>query len=87
MSAGLPLVASNFPVWTNLINQFECGIAVDPDDPKAIAAAIEYMFRNPEEAEAMRRRGRDAILGGYNWSVDSRILVELYDDLAGLIRA
>lgn len=88
MSAGLPLVASNFPVWKSLIDQFGCGIAVDPDDPKAIAAAINYMFRNPEEAEAMGRRGRAAILGGYNWSVDSGILVGMYDDLAaGLVRA
>lgn len=83
MSAGLPLVASDFPVWKNLIEQFECGIAVDPNDPAAIAAAIEYMFRNPVEAEDMGRRGRDAILNGYNWSVDSNILVDLYDRLTG----
>lgn len=88
MSAGLPLVASNFPVWKQLIDQLQCGIAVDPDDPQAIAAAIEYLFRNPSEAEAMGRRGRDAILGGYNWSVDSATLIALYDDLsAGLNRA
>lgn len=83
MSAGLPLVASDFPVWRNLIEQFECGIAVDPNDPAAIAAAIEYMFRNPTEAEAMGRRGRDAILNGYNWSVDGNTLVNLYDRLTG----
>ena len=82
MSAGLPLVASNFPIWKNLIDQFGCGIAVDPNDPKEIAGAIEYMFRNPHEAEAMGRRGREAILDGYNWTVDSRILVDLYDRLS-----
>jgi glycosyltransferase involved in cell wall biosynthesis len=81
MSAGLPLVASNFPVWKALLERFECGIAVDPNDPAAVAKAIAFLLSNPEEAEAMGRRGQRAVLEGYNWGVDERELGRMYERL------
>lgn len=81
MSAGLPLVASNFPVWRQLIERFQCGIAVDPNDPKQIAEAIAYLLTRPEEAEAMGKRGQDAVMSEYNWTIDGERLVKLYDSL------
>src|SRR5699024_964697 len=36
MNAGLPIICSNFPVWKQFIETYECGIAVDPFDEEAI---------------------------------------------------
>lgn len=79
MSAGLPIIVSNFPIWRRLIEQIGCGICVDPGDYQAIADAITWIMDNPHEAQAMGARGREAVLGGYNWDVDAKNLVAMYN--------
>jgi glycosyltransferase involved in cell wall biosynthesis len=81
LSAGLPLVASDFPVWRAFIERYQCGLVVNPADPQAIGEAISYLLRNPAEAEAMGARGRAAVLGSYNWGQDGAKLVEMYEGL------
>ena len=81
LSAGVPIIASAFPVWKNLVERLGCGIAVDPMDADAVAEAIAFMLANPDEAEAMGKRGQEAVLSDYNWSHDAAKLVALYRDL------
>ena len=44
MSAGLPVIASNFPEWKTIINETNCGICVDPLDPNQISNAIHTIL-------------------------------------------
>jgi glycosyltransferase involved in cell wall biosynthesis len=81
MSAGLPVVASNFPAWRALIEQAGCGLVVDPLDADQIASAITWILDHPAEAEAMGKRGQQAVCATYNWSTQERNLVALYDRL------
>jgi glycosyltransferase involved in cell wall biosynthesis len=81
MGAGLPVIASDFPLWRRLVQDPGCGIVVNPLDPKAIASAIEYILTNPVEAEAMGSRGQTAVLERYNWNQEAEKLVSLYTDL------
>jgi glycosyltransferase involved in cell wall biosynthesis len=81
MSAGLPLVASGFPLWRGFVEGAGCGLIVDPRDPQAIARAIERLLADPEEAEQMGRRGRLAIAECLNWQKEFQGLLELYDRL------
>ena len=81
MAAGLPVVASNFPRLKNFIDRHRCGLTVDPHDTKAVADAIEYLFTHPEEAEAMGRRGREAIEENFNWEKQAEKLVAMYESL------
>ena len=81
MSAGLPVVASDFLLWRSIIQQNDCGILVDPLKPAAIAEAIRWLLERPTEAEAMGQRGRDAARRVYNWENEERKLVELYSQL------
>jgi glycosyltransferase involved in cell wall biosynthesis len=81
MSAGIPVIASDFPLWREIIEGVRCGLVVDPLDPRAIAQAIEYLMTHDEEAEAMGARGREAIRDSYNWEIEERKLVELYSGL------
>ena len=83
MAAGLPVVASDFPVWRRVVEGAGCGLLVDPMDPAAIAKAIDWIFAHPDEAEAMGRRGKEAVLTHYNWEAEGRILVALYRRLLG----
>jgi glycosyltransferase involved in cell wall biosynthesis len=82
MAAGLPIVASDFPLWRDLLSRIGCGLLVDPMDPQSIAGAVEYLLRHPGEAEAMGRRGREAVEREFHWRGEGERLLALYDDLA-----
>lgn len=81
MSAGIPVVASNFPLWKEIVEGNNCGICVDPLNPEEIANAIEYLLKHPEEAKEMGENGRRAVEEEYNWDKESRKLVEIYREL------
>jgi len=83
MAAGLPVVASNFPLWKEIVEGNRCGITVDPLDPKAIAQAIEYLLTHPEEARQMGENGRRAVEEKYNWGKEAGKLLTLYKELVG----
>jgi glycosyltransferase involved in cell wall biosynthesis len=83
MSAGLPVVASDFPLWRGIVQRHRCGVVVDPADPAAIAAAIGSILDDPARAQAMGEAGRAAVLTAYRWPVAERELLALYDRLIG----
>ena len=72
MAAGLLIIASDFPLWKTIIENNECGLCVDPLNPKAITKAIKYLIDNPEEAKRMGENGQRLILEKYNWKKNSR---------------
>jgi glycosyltransferase involved in cell wall biosynthesis len=78
MSSGIPVIASNFPLWRDIIEGNQCGICVDPLDPKAIAAAIDYVVTHPQAAKAMGENARRAVLEKYNWTVQANKLTDFY---------
>lgn len=78
MSAGIPVIASDFPLWRDIIEGSGCGICVDPADPAAIAAAIDHLVSHPAIAAAMGARGRRAVLEKYNWAVQADKLTQFY---------
>ena len=81
MSAGLPVIASNFPLWKNIIEGNNCGICVDPTNPSQIAVAMNFLKENPEEAKIMGDNGRKAVLEKYNWENEEKKLIELYNTI------
>lgn len=81
ISAGLPVVASDFPLIRQIIEEDECGICVDPSDPQAIAAAINSLLDDPEKARRLGENGRRAVETKYNWQTEERKLFALYERL------
>lgn len=82
MAAGLPVIASNFTLWRDLVEREQCGLLVDPLDSDALASALRWVFSHPDQAEEMGRRGRAAVLERYNWDSEAKKLLELYARLA-----
>ncbi len=78
MAAGLPVVASNFPLWRQIIEKSGCGICVDPYDPMDIAHALEFLASNPEAASQMGQRGRRAIAEQYSWEGEKKKMLNFY---------
>lgn len=81
MAAGLPVIASDFPLWRTVIEENGCGICVPPDDPDSIRQAIMSLFRDRDLAQAMGARGRAVIEEKYSWDKEKLTLCALYDDL------
>lgn len=81
MAAGLPVIASNFPLWKEIVEGNECGLTVDPLNRKEIAQAIEYLLDHPEVRQKMGENGRRAVLEKYNWGKEGQKLLALYTEL------
>jgi glycosyltransferase involved in cell wall biosynthesis len=78
MAAGLPVVASDFPLWRQILQETGAGLVADPLDPASIARAIEYLLTHPDEALDMGRRGHAAVLTRFNWEAEAAKLIALY---------
>ena len=83
MSAGLPLVASDFPTWRSTVESAGCGLLVDPLRPEAIADALLWLLRHSAEAAEMGQKGLRAVAEKYNWERESQQLLATYAELQG----
>ena len=81
MAAGLPVIASDFPLWRNIVTQARCGVCVDPLKPQEIASAIDSLLANPSWAHEMGENGRRAVYERFNWTVEEDKLRSLYAEL------
>lgn len=79
MASGIPVIASNFPMWRDIISNAQCGIVVDPLDVDAISSAIRDLLEDPQRAEAMGNAGKQAVLNKYNWEKEELALRRIYD--------
>ena len=78
MMAGLPVICTDFELWRLFVDEYQCGICVDPENEDAIAAAVRYLFDHPDEARSMGENGRRAVQERYNWAHEEKKLLELY---------
>jgi len=61
----MPIIGSNFPVWREFFEPLGCMKFVDPTKPEDIAKAIQWLLKNPDEAEKMGEKGYQAVLTKY----------------------
>ena len=79
MLAGIPVICTDFVTWKAIVEEEKCGLTVNPYDLLEIKNGIRYLLENPKEAEKMGENGRRAIQLKYNWTVEERILLRLYE--------
>ena len=78
MAAGLPVVASNFPLWEKIVRDSGCGICVDPTNVLEVRNACVFLLDNLDEAEKMGKIGYKHVIEKYNWSNEEKKLLNLY---------
>lgn len=81
MAAGLPVIASDFPLWREVVEGSGCGICVAPSDAEAAGEAAAFLINDPERAQRMGACGRRAVEERYNWAIEKEQLFSLYKEL------
>ncbi len=81
MSAGIPILASNFPRWSELLEETRAGLTANPLDPYEIARQVCTLIDNPELRLSMGSSGREAYEKYFNWNGEETKLIRFYDKL------
>lgn len=81
MQIGLPVICTDFTLWKEIIDKWQCGICVSPHDIEAIRNAIIYLVQNKDMAKRMGDNGRRAVMKEYNWKTQEAILLQAYKNI------
>ena len=81
MQMGIPVICTDFILWKEIIEEWKCGICVNPHDIEAISDAIKYLIKNKDVAKEMGDNGRKAVMEKYNWKTQEKTLLEMYKGL------
>lgn len=81
MSMGLPVILSHSAYNDRMLEKYRFGVCVDPDDVDGIASAIRDLLEHPDRARQMGENGRCAVQEEFNWGVEEKKLLALYEDI------
>jgi hypothetical protein len=81
MAAGIPVIASDFPLWRSIIEKAGCGILVNPYRPEETASGIERLLTDSALAQEMGQRGRRAVEEYLNWNAEECTLLSFYSSI------
>jgi colanic acid/amylovoran biosynthesis glycosyltransferase len=79
LARGVPVVATHVVGIPELVRHRETGLLVPPNDPRALAAAIARLIRDPELARTLAARGRALIAERFDPGRSAMLLRALFD--------
>src|SRR5437773_2420921 len=77
------VVASDLPSVRELARDSGAITLVPPDDPDALAAALETLLADPDRRRALARRGRAFVMARHGWDKIGTVLAATLAELAG----
>lgn len=81
LTAGLPVVASDFPFLRLVVETHHIGKTCDPTDPQDIAQALAWVLSDEHRYQSLRANVLKAA-AVFNWDNEARKLVNTYKGLA-----
>jgi glycosyltransferase involved in cell wall biosynthesis len=83
MAAGLPVISTPLAGVPEMVESDSNGILVPEHDPEAVAAAIEHLIVNPEQARRFGDRGRTIAREKFSIETSARSLRALFENIQG----
>jgi starch synthase len=83
MACGTAVVGSRVGGIPEVVADGETGLLVPPDDPAALAAALNALVSEPGRAAAMGRAGRKRAAAEFGWDAIAAQTAALYAELTG----
>lgn len=81
MAAGLAVVCTDLPLWTNIIKNANCGLSINPLNPTDIAEKIKQLLDNEPYAESLGQNGYNYTQIHYSWEPEFNKLQALFKQL------
>jgi glycosyltransferase involved in cell wall biosynthesis len=81
MSAAIPVIASDFPLWREIVEGNKCGLCVNQRDPVSVGKILNSILEKEDDACLMGQQGRVAVEQKYSWEMESTKLKTLYHKL------
>jgi glycosyltransferase involved in cell wall biosynthesis len=81
MSAGLPVVTSDIPVFREYLTDGEDALLVAPGDPAALAGAMRSLVEDPSRRDRLRAGG-DRVARRFTWQATAAQHMRVYDGMA-----
>lgn len=81
MAIGLPVITSNFELYKNVVEKYNCGLCVEPSYPEDLANSIEKLLHDSELVRQMGQNGIKAVSEKFNWSYEKSKLVDTYTSI------
>ena len=82
MAAGVPALASKFPLWEKVLVGNDCGRVVDPRNVEEATDVLFDYWISQDLRERHGRNGRSAVARRYNWALEVPRLTAVYAALA-----
>jgi len=77
----LPVVASNFPALKAIVEGYRLGCTCDPEYPRDIANAINYVLADKSRYKEMKKNALETAKI-FNWENESAKLLQVYRGLS-----
>jgi starch synthase len=81
MACATAVVASRVGGIPEVVEESVTGLLVPPDDPAALADALNVLLRDPARAGAMGLAGRERAVSEFSWDAVAAQTAELYAEL------
>ena len=81
MAVAMCVITSDFPLYKEVVEKYDTGYCVDPEDPLVIADRIQHLIENPDIASAKAKNGLRTVTETLNWSQEINALIALYKSI------
>ncbi len=82
-ASGRPVVTTDIPGPRDFVQDGVTGILVPPDDPEALARALESLLHDPDRRGRMGAAGRQRVLERFTQQEVNRQTIAIYHELLG----
>ncbi len=81
MACGLPVVATEVGGIPEVVVDGKTGLLIEPNNPQALAAAIEKLLNAPDLRIKMGNAGRKRVEQNFTWGKHMQQLIEIYQKI------
>lgn len=81
MAAGIPVLASDFPLWKLMLMGHQCGVTANPLNVQEISEKISLLVRKKCWRCRLGLKGWQVFHSHYNWETQEKKLWEFYQSL------
>jgi glycosyltransferase involved in cell wall biosynthesis len=79
LAAGVPVVEPQSGAFPELLQMTGGGILYEPNNPEALAAAIERLLLDPDYARQLGNQGRESVFGKFNIDQTAEEMMRIYE--------